>query len=206
MNRKFISKSNYVLRKVLNSEDKLDILKNFIESILEIDIKRIKLNPYLYRKSRTLPAEDNFGIADVRVVKEDDEEVNIGVQIIDGNYISTKMFLYMAQIHSNQVEYDDYRKIAKTITINILDFKYSNQKGCHNEIYLKNDDDYMKNYFEMHILELPKFIVKDNINNNKEAWISYFKGENLKEAIEKNAMVKKLDDLLSKYWEEEVMN
>ena len=39
MNRKFISNSNYVFRKILNSEESLSILKNFIEAILNIKIK-----------------------------------------------------------------------------------------------------------------------------------------------------------------------
>ena len=47
MNRKFISKSNYVLHRVLNSKQGVEILKDFIESILEIEIKVISLNPYL---------------------------------------------------------------------------------------------------------------------------------------------------------------
>lgn len=65
MNRKFVSKSNFVLRKVLNTETSLDILKNFIEGILNIKIKDIKLNPYLEKKAKYLPQEDNFGIVDV---------------------------------------------------------------------------------------------------------------------------------------------
>ena len=49
MNRKFISKSNRVLRKVLNSKENLDILKDLIETFLEIQIEKIALNPYLER-------------------------------------------------------------------------------------------------------------------------------------------------------------
>lgn len=47
MNRKFISNSNYVLRKVLNSKENLDIIKDFIESFLNIEIQKIELNPIL---------------------------------------------------------------------------------------------------------------------------------------------------------------
>ena len=47
MNRKFISKSNRVLRKILNSKDNLDILQDLIESFLDIKIQEITLNPYL---------------------------------------------------------------------------------------------------------------------------------------------------------------
>ncbi len=63
MNRKFISKSNYVLHRVLNSKQGVEILKDFIESILEIEIKEISLNPYLEKIKKKLPAEENFGIA-----------------------------------------------------------------------------------------------------------------------------------------------
>ena len=47
VNQKFVSNSNYVFRRILNSEDCLDILKNLIEAILDINIKEISLNPYL---------------------------------------------------------------------------------------------------------------------------------------------------------------
>ena len=59
MNRKFVSKSNLVLRKVLNTEKNLDILQDFIESFLNLKIKNIILNPYLESKSKYLPAEEN---------------------------------------------------------------------------------------------------------------------------------------------------
>ena len=83
MNRKFISNSNYVLRKVLNNEDCLDILKDFIEAILDINVEEIELNPYLKKIYNYLPKEENFGIADVRVRTDENEEINVGIQFID---------------------------------------------------------------------------------------------------------------------------
>ena len=44
--------------------------------MLEIEIKEITLNPYLYTKEMQLPSEENFGIADVRVRTKDNEEIN----------------------------------------------------------------------------------------------------------------------------------
>lgn len=117
MNRKFISKSNRVLRKILNSKENLDVLKDFIEAFLEIQIEEIKLNPYLKVKSNHLPSEENFGIADVRVRLKNQEEFNIGIQFIDGYYAQNKMLLYYAQIHANQLEYQDNRKIARTLSL-----------------------------------------------------------------------------------------
>ena len=86
MNRKFVSKSNRVLRKVLNSKENLDILQDFIETFLKIKIQEIELNPYLESKSNNLPSPENFGIADVRVKLQNQEELNVGIQFIDGKF------------------------------------------------------------------------------------------------------------------------
>lgn len=206
MNRKFISKSNYVLHRVLNSKQGVEILKDFIESILEIEIKEISLNPYLEKIKKKLPAEENFGIADVRIKTNEDEEMNIGVQFIDGEHISTKMLLYYAQIHLNQGLYEN-RKIAKTITINLLDFYYSKKNTYFNKIIIdENNDKSELDLIELVSIELPKFKAKEESKmSKKEAWISYFKGENIKYAIENYEKIAMLDKLLIKYWDEEVI-
>lgn len=208
MNRKFVAKSNFVLRRVLNSEDNIDILKEFIEIILDIKIKEAQINPYLEKKKNNLPAEENFGIADLRIKTNENEELNIGIQIIDGEHILTKMCLYYAQIYSNQLEYDDNREIAKTITINILDFIFTKETKYHSRMVLKEKEieDTVKDYLEMHILELPKFAMKIRKEMNlKEAWMNYLRGDNIEEAIKKSKKIEKLDDILKKYWREEVM-
>ncbi len=206
MNRKFISKSNRVLRKVLNSKENLDIIKDFIEVFLKIEIQQIELNPYLQIKSKNLPSEENFGIADVRIKKKDGEELNIGIQFIDGYYAQNKMLLYYAQIHANQLEYQDNRKMTKTITINILDFSYLKSNQYFNKIVIPSKVEEM---IELYVLELPKFnAVSKVITNKQEAWIAYLCGETekiIESKIRKLYKIKKLDKLLDQYWEKEVM-
>ena len=210
MNRKFISNSNYVLRKVLNTETCLEILKDFIESILNISIKDIELNSYLEEKTKYLPKEENFGIADVRIRTNENEEMNIGIQFIDGMYIQTKMLMYYAQIHLNQLEYDEKREFAKTITINLLDFKYFSSQGYDKVIRIKSNEGNIKlEELEMYAIELPKFTIK-NVNEmtKKEEWIAYLKGcENkvLEKIKNNNKNIALLDELLEKYWLEEKM-
>lgn len=206
MNRKFVSKSNRVLRKVLNSKESLDVLQDFIEAFLEIQIEEIKLNPYLKIKSKNLPSEENFGIADVRIKLKNQEEFNIGIQFIDGYYAQNKMLLYYAQIHSNQLEYGDDREIAKTITINMLDFNYLKSDNYFNKIVIPSKTE---NTIELYVLELPKFTMnKNNSLNKKEAWMLYLRGEvesEKQKILEKFDKIKKLDRLLEDYWKNEVM-
>lgn len=210
MNRKFVSNSNYVLRKVLNTEDCLSILKNFIEAILDIRIKEITLNPYLEKRAKYLPKEENFGIADVRIKTEEDEEMNVGIQFIDGIYIQTKMLMYYAQIHLNQLEYNDDRELVKTITINLLDFIYFSSKEYEKIIKVQsNEGNVQLEELEMRAIELPKFICKDIENlSRKEEWILYLKGcenEILDRIKQNNENIKVLNELLENYWNEEKM-
>lgn len=206
MNRKFISKSNRVLRKVLNSKENLDILKDLIETFLEIQIEKIALNPYLESKSKNLPSEENFGIADVRVSLKNKEELNIGIQFIDGCYAQNKMLLYYAQIHSNQIEYQDGRRIAKTITINLLDFNYLKADNYFNKIIIPSKTE---NQIELYVMELPKFRTSfEKEIKKKEAWMIYLCGrseEEVEQVIKKFSKIKKLDNLLKNYWDNEVM-
>ena len=210
MNRKFISNSNYVLRKILNNEAYLEILKDFIEAILDITIKDIELNSYLEERAQYLPKEENFGIADVRIRTNENEEMNIGIQFIDGIYVQTKMLMYYAQIHLNQLEYDEKREFAKTITINLLDFKYFSSQGYDKVIKIKtNEGNINLEELEMYVIELPKFtIVNPNNMTKKEEWIAYLKGcENkvLEKIKNNNKNIALLDELAEKYWLEEKM-
>lgn len=208
MNRKFVAKSNFVLRRVLNTEENIDILKEFIEVMLTLEIKEAKINPYLEKMKDHLPTEENFGIADLRIKTTQDEEQNVGIQIIDGEHILIKMLLYYVQIHGNQLEYDEHREIVKTTTINILDFVLNKELKYHSKMMVRegNMTNIIHNYPEIHILQLPKFKIKDSRNMTlKQAWISYLKGENTEEAIRKSEKIEKLDKLLEKYWREEVM-
>lgn len=206
MNRKFISNSNYVFRKVLNNEQCVDILKDFIGAILNIEIEEIELNRYLSKNEKYLPKEENFGIADVRIRTKENEEINVGIQFIDGIYIQTKMLMYYAQIHLNQLEYDNKREFARTITINLLDYKYFSTKGYEQMIKIKtNEGDIQLEEVEMYVLELPKYICKNPNNKTlKDEWIEYLKGSIATEKI-KNKNIKKLDELVEKYWLEEKM-
>ncbi len=201
MNRKFVSKSNLVLSKILNSNNCLDILKDFIETILKVKIKNITLNNPKENKYYSSTTYYSMGIVEVRIQTED-EELNVGIQIIDGNYVQNKMFLYYARVHTNQITYNDNRKIAKTVTINILDFNYFSSYNYHRKISIKTNiiDDNILETMEMHVIELPKFKMLNLSNIKKEeAWIGYFQGQNLKLiqlSKEKFSKISKLDELL----------
>ena len=209
MNRKLVSKSNFVLRKVLNTKENIDIIKDFIEAILEIDIEKIKLNEYLRKKEKYLPSEENFGVLDCRIQTKEGENFNIGIQYVDGIYIQTKMLLYYSQIHLNQLDYDDNREFARTITINLLDFNYFETQNYEKKISIETNEKKVKSKeIELYVIELPKVKYSNDKMNRKKEWITYLEGSNI-EKIEKikeeNKYICELDKQLEKYWENETM-
>lgn len=116
------------------------------------------------------------------------------------------MLLYYAQIHTNQLEQQENEGIAKTITINILDFEYFNSKEAHKKIKIneKTDKDGVKETIELHVIELPKWSVSlTKPITKEEAWIVYLAGVERDILFEKFEKIKKLDDLLMKFWSEE---
>lgn len=209
MNSKLVAKRNFVLRKVFNSNPNLEIIEDFIQAILKIQILKLEINPYLEEKAKNLPSEEDFGVVDVRLITKENKELNVGVQFIDGKYVHTKLLLYYTLIHTNQLEYDKNRKVVKTITINILDYNYYQNFCYHNIINIPNKYEFEEEKIELHILELPKFQpIYLNKLNKEEQWMTYLKGDNQEEVqrIKRlNCKISKLDKLVEKFWNEEVI-
>ena len=185
-----------MLKDVLNNEENLDIVQDFIEGILNIKIKNIILQKRLEIEN---VIEESLGIINVKIITQEDEKINIGIQIIDGYYIQHKMILYYAQLHSNQIISEDN---AKTITINIIDDQFfETQNYCKISKVEEFKSEVLENVNlgEIHILQLPNFKVQ-KINTKEEAWIQYLKDGKICCKYEK---IKKLDDVLDKYWKKE---
>ena len=206
MNRYFIENSNIVLRKILNQEGNLDIVKEFIEAILGIKVKKVILRPYLRKKSESLPDEEKYGIVNVRIFDEKDNETNVGIQIIDGIFLQEKILIYGATIHAYQNEYEEHSDIVNTITINIVDYKGFQTPNYHKIIAFstKCDEGVIVNRDDLvfHILQLVDYD-KEEPSDKEEEWIEYLKGENQKrieKILEKNSAIKKLDKELKEFW------
>ena len=131
---------------------------------------------------------------------------NIGIENYDKLYAENKMLLYYAQIHANQLEYDDNRKVVKTVTINLLDFNYLKSDSYLNKIVIPSKTD---EEIKLYVLELPKFNINSYKNiTKKEAWMIYLCGiqnEIMIEVLKKFDIIKQLDNLLEEYWRNEVM-
>ena len=90
-----------------------------------------------------------------------------------------------------------------------MDFPYYKSFGYHKRLILNKfkEIDFSEAEAETHIIELERFNTLDQKNMTKEEqWITYLKGSNkegIKKSIKENIYIRKLDELINKYWEEE---
>ncbi|URZ15120.1 Rpn family recombination-promoting nuclease/putative transposase [Clostridium felsineum] len=169
-------KVDFAFKKLFGSEENKDILIAFINSIIDENeqIKDIVLkNPYNIADYRN----GKMTILDIKAV--DDKEVwyDIEMQISQQDFFDKRALYYWSKVYSSQIESGEYyEKLRKTISINILDFNYLNDKEFHNEFKIYNTRTLKEfsNLFEMHFIELNKFD-KDykELKTSLDRWIAF---------------------------------
>ena len=100
-------------------------LKNIYNGKTDNILNEDEFKGELKEISRYLPKEENFGIADVRIKTNENEEINVGIKLIDGIYYIKEDTLY---------KYNEYGIVD---LIKREEFKY-NSKNIF-DVYIKED-------------------------------------------------------------------
>ena len=127
------------------------------------------------------------------------------------NNIEQRDTFYLASNYVNELkEGEPYTNCKKSIVINILNFTYYKRNEYHSvarmifeepkeeekvEMGYKEEDRYMTKYLEVHIIELPKFKIKNpKMHTKLEEWLWLFIGsdEKVREASKKNKEIEKI--------------
>lgn len=199
--------NDYVFKRVFAKEGNEGLLKDLLESILDIDINRVIIqNPELIRETK----EGKTGVLDIKAEINDNTVIDIEIQVENEYNISERSTVYMGKLISNQLNKGDtYSKLKKSILINILNFNYFKRNSYHSIAHMKfektkeqkyvdmgyeKEDEIATKDVEVHYIEIPKFIKKNPGTNTKiEQWLWTIVGkeEKVKMAESKNKEVKK---------------
>ena len=204
---KYSLTNDYIFKKVFAKDENNGELKDLLEAILEIEIQKVEVkNPELPKDA----LDEKLSILDIKAQINEDTIIDIEMQVTNKYNIGERSSLYLSKLVAGQLSASqEYKKLKKAISINILNFNYFETNTYHNVAHMKFEETREDKYvdmgyereqqiatpkLEMHFIELPKFIKKNAGTNTKlEQWLWLLTGkeEKIKMAEKENFELRK---------------
>ncbi len=158
----------------------------FLSAMLKLNPKDIKETTLLNTSLRKTYEDDKLGILDVRVLMNDDTEIDIEVQLSELSVWAERSLFYLAKMYTEQINPgDSYNKFKKCVSISILDFKlFDDTKNFYSCFHIAEDNRHSlyTDKMEFHVLELPKLPEQpENDSDNILLWAKFINAERKEE-------------------------
>ena len=174
-----------------------DLLENLVNATLrDFNFEEVKdleiIDPF--NLSENIDLKES--IIDVKAKTKDNKIVIIEFQLCGNRNFLDRIFYYISKNIVNELhKCEDYKRVQKIISINLLDFNLNFEDEGKPHRCFKLIDTENKNisldYIQMHIIEVQRFInILENLtieelkNNKLLTWMKFFTSNNLKD-IEK---------------------
>ena len=210
---KFSLKNDYIFKKIFAKEENNSKLKDFLEAILNIEIKKVIVkNPEIPKNM----LDEKLAILDIRAEINENTMIDIEMQVANQYNISERSTIYTAKMIASDIKVnEEYKSMKKAISINILNFNYFKTNTYHNIAHMKfekikkeeyvdmgyeEEQEIVTEKVEMHFIELPKFAQKNSGTKSKlEQWLWVMVGEEdkMEKAGKENKEVEKTIDELN---------
>lgn len=183
-------KNDIVFQKIFGMKKNKKILISFLNAILNLkgdnSIKDVQFEEKNIDVS--LIASEKLSILDLHVITEMNTEINIEMQLINQYNMIERTIFYMSKMILGQLKKgDDYANLNRTITINILNFKYldGNEFIKNYGIFEKTTKRKLTDLIEYIFIELPKLKETNTDYNTKlHKWLLFLLNPNDKEVDE----------------------
>lgn len=132
----------------------------FLSAMLKLNPKYIKEATLLNTSLRKTHEDDKLGILDVRVLMNDDTEIDIEVQLSELSVWAERSLFYLSKMYTDQINPgDSYDKFKKCVSISILDFElFIDTADFYSCFHIAEDTRHTlyTDKMEFHVLELTK--------------------------------------------------
>lgn len=195
-------KNDFVFKRIFAYKGNEEYLKDFLSSLLKMDIKEIELEHDVSLEKDLI--DEKIGVLDVKATLNNNVEVDIEIQLKNYDNMIERAEFYASKMLSAQLKKgEEYIKVKPVIIISILDFDYFEfeehiTKGII--VAEKHREKIIDKYVTYYYIELPKFRRKKLDKEDKTSqWLTFIDSENEKrvmEVMEKNDKVKKANEEL----------
>ena len=204
--------SDLFARYLLGRNGNEDLLENLVNATLrDFNFEEVKdleiIDPF--NLSENIDLKES--IIDVKAKTKDNKIVIIEFQLCGNRNFLDRIFYYISKNIVNELHKgEDYQRVQKIISINLLDFNLDFEDEGKPHRCFKLIDTENKNisldYIQMHIIEVQRFInilenstIEELKNNKLLTWMKFFTSNNLKD-IEKE--LKEANPIMTKVIEE----
>ena len=170
-------KVDFVFKNIFGSPNHPAILISFLNAILKpekkivsVDIKKTDIEKQYI--------EDKYSRLDVKATTSNDEIINIEIQLKNENNMIKRSLYYLSKMYAEQLnEKEDYSKLARTVCINILNFKYLKTDKFHTGYRFKEieSNEELTDVMEVHFIEIPKLNDSSDEKDMLVAWTEFLK-------------------------------
>ena len=132
----------------------------FLSAMLKLNPADIKETKILNTNLRKIYEDEKLGILDVRILLNDNTEIDIEIQLSELSVWADRSLFYLAKMYTEQIAAgQNYTVFKKCVSISILDFKlFRNEDEFYSCFHIREDtrNSLYTDKMEFHVIELPK--------------------------------------------------
>ncbi|UTC74987.1 PD-(D/E)XK nuclease family transposase [Treponema sp. OMZ 792] len=184
---KITLRNDYAFKRVFGVEENKDVLQDLLECILDIPPETIAGLELLDKEFHKELLSEKLGVLDIKLRLKDGTFVDIEIQnrwLFD---FPERTLYYWSKMYNEGVKQgQDYTKLPKCITINLIGEGFNKNKRLHNKYVILEQDtkEPLVSKLEIHILNLEKARLlkegqcKDNKTKRLLNWLKFIETDN----------------------------
>ena len=156
---KITLRNDYAFKRVFGVEENKDVLQDLLECILDIPPETIAGLELLDKEFHKELLSEKLGILDIKLRLKDETFVDIEIQNSWHFDFPERTLYYWSKMYNEGIKQgQDYTKLPKCITINLIGKGFNKNKRLHNKYFVleKDTKEPLVSKLEIHILNLEK--------------------------------------------------
>ena len=194
--------NDFIFKKVFGKKGNESILKDLLEAILKIKIKKIELQAEVELERELI--DDKTGVLDVEATIDDNTKIDIEMQMKNQYNMKERSLYYWAGLYYTGLKKKgEYKENKRVITINIVNFDMFKEGPYHEKIELRREykNILLTNKLEIHFIQLSKFLKEGQEEKDKKMWqwLTFICDKNRKEVervMKENKEIEKANEEL----------
>ena len=194
--------NDFIFKKVFGKKGNESILKDLLEAILKIKIKKIELQAEVELERELI--DDKTGVLDIEATIDDNTIIDIEMQMRNQYNMKERSLFYWAGLYYTGLKKkEEYKDNKRVITINIVNFDMFKEGPYHEKIELRREykNILLTNKLEIHFIQLSKFLKEGQEEKDKKIWqwLTFICNKNRKEVervMKENKEIEKANEEL----------